>query len=191
MTTQKGNEGMNNQEIAQALNNIDHPDNKLLQPIAWWVNSAIGMLSDIAALIIAVSAVIAFDNKQVVLFNWILSIAGLYIVIYELLDFAVIKQAITKDRNEFVTAIEYSLTVIVPTTIWMFLFIYNKRFLSVNRRLLICKLLLVIMIYILQIMIWGLQLRESEHETQAESSFIFSYLFQIKSLYLKHKFKIN
>lgn len=114
-----------------------------------------------------------------------------YILIYELFDLAVIKQAITKDQDEFVTAIEYSFTVIIPTTIWMFLFIYNKRFLSVNRRLLICKLLLVIMIYIWQIMIWGLRLREPEHETQNESSFIFSYLFQIRCLYFKRKFKNN
>lgn len=182
---------MNNQEIEQTLNKVKHPNNEFLRPIAWWVNSAIGMLSDIAALIIAVSTVIAFNNKWIVLLNWILSIAGLYILIYELFDFAVIKQAITKDRDEFVTAFEYSLTVIVPVTIWMFLFIYNKRFLGGNRRLLICTLLLVIVIYILQIMIWGLQLREPEHETQNESSFIFSYLFQIRCLYFKRKFKSN
>lgn len=182
---------MNNQEIAQALNKVKHPNNKFLRPIAWWINSAIGMLSDIAALIIAVSAVIAFNNKQIVLLNWILAIAGLYILIYELFDFAVIKQAITKERDEFVTAIEYSLIVIVPATIWMFLFIYDKKFLSDNRRLLICKLLLVIAIYLLQILIWGLRLREPEHETQAESFFILNYLFQIKGLYLKRKFNSN
>lgn len=191
MMVQKGHKIMNNQEIEQALNKVEHPDNKRLQPIAWWVNSATGLLSDIAALIIAISAVIAFDNKQVVLFNWILSIAGLYIVIYELFDFAVIKQAITKDHDEGVSSIDLSLTVIVPATIWMFTFIYDKRFLSVNRRLLICKLLLVIVIYILQIMIWGLRLREPEHETQDESSFIFSYLFQLRCLYFKRKFKSN
>ena len=191
MMVQKGNKIMNNQEIEQALNKVEHPDNKLLQPIAWWVNSATGLLSDIAALIIAISAVIAFDNKQVVLFNWILSIAGLYIVIYELFDLAILKQAITKDRDEFVTAIEYSLIVIVPATIWMFLFIYNKRFLGGNRGFLIGKSALVIDVYILQILIWGLRLREPEHETQNESSFILSYLFQIKCLYLKCKFKNN
>lgn len=69
MTTQKGNIIVSNQEIAQALNKVKHPNNKFLRPIAWWINSAIGMLSDIAALIIAVSAVIAFNNKQIVLLN--------------------------------------------------------------------------------------------------------------------------
>lgn len=73
----------------------------------------------------------------------------------------------------------------------MFLFIYDKKFLSDNRRLLICKLLLVIAIYLLQILIWGLRLREPEHETQAESFFILNYLFQIKGLYLKRKFNSN
>lgn len=191
MTTQKGNEVMNNKEIEQVLNKIDQPENKFLRPITRWVNSAIGMLSDIAALIIAVSAVIAFNNKRIVLLNWILSLAGLYILVYELFDFAVIKQAITKDRDEFVTAIEYSLIVIVPATIWMFLFIYNKRFLGGNRGFLIGKLALVIAIYLLLIMIWGLRLREPEHETQNEASSILSYLFQIKCLYLKRKFKSN
>lgn len=70
---------MNNQEIEQALNKVKYPNNKFLRPIAWWVNSAIGILSDIAALIIAVSAVIAFNNKWIVLLNWILTIAGIYL----------------------------------------------------------------------------------------------------------------
>ena len=182
MTTQKGNEGMNNQEIAQALNNIDHPDNKLLQPIAWWVNSAIGMLSDIAALIIAVSAVIAFDNKQVVLFNWILSIAGLYIVIYELLDFVILKYAISKKLSEFIANIIGGLIVISPLIIWMLPFVDNET-------PLIYKLLLVIFVYINQK--WFLGLDEVQLKTHSKTYLDSSNIFRIKRFYLKRKYKNN
>ena len=182
MTTQKGNKVMNNQEIEQVLNKVNHPNNKFLQLITRWINSSIGMLLDITALIMAVSAVIAFNNKRIVLLNWILSIAGLYIVIYELFDLAILKQAILKNLSDFIRNIIGGLIVMSPVIVFMLPFFDNET-------PLIYKLLLVIFVYTTQT--WFLGLDEVQLKTHPKTYLDSNNIFRIKRFYLKRKFKGN
>lgn len=173
---------MNNQEIEQVLNKVNHPNNKFLQLITRWINSSIGMLLDITALIMAVSAVIAFNNKRIVLLNWILSIAGLYIVIYELFDLAILKQAILKNLSDFIRNIIGGLIVMSPVIVFMLPFFDNET-------PLIYKLLLVIFVYTTQT--WFLGLDEVQLKTHPKTYLDSNNIFRIKRFYLKRKFKGN
>jgi len=182
MTTQKGNKIMNNQEIEQVLNKVEHPNNKFLQLITRWINSSIGMLLNVVALIMIVIAVIVFANKQAVISNLFLLIAGSYILIYELFDLAILKYAIVKKLSEFITNIIGGLIVMSPVIIWMLPFVDNET-------PLIYKLLLVILVYTTQT--WFLGLDEVQLKTHPKTYLDSSNIFRIKRFYLKCKFKGN
>lgn len=182
MTTQKGNKIMNNQEIEQVLNKVEHPNNKFLQLITRWINSSIGMLLNVVALIMIVIAVIVFANKQGVISNLFLLIAGSYILIYELFDLAILKYAIVKKLSEFITNIIGGLIVMSPVIIWMLPFVDNET-------PLIYKLLLVILVYTTQT--WFLGLDEAQLKTHPKTYLDSSNIFRIKRFYLKCKFKGN
>lgn len=173
---------MNNQEIEQVLNKVEHPKNKFLQLITRWINSTTGMLLDVAALITAVIAVIDFDSKPVVILSWILFIAGSYILIYELFDLVILKYAISKKLSEFIANIIGGLIVISPLIIWMLPFVDNET-------PLIYKLLLVIFVYINQK--WFLGLDEVQLKTHSKTYLDSSNIFRIKRFYLKRKYKNN
>lgn len=173
---------MNNQEIEQVLNKVEHPNNKFLQLITRWINSSIGMLLNVVALIMVVIAVIVFANKQAVISNLFLLIAGSYILIYELLDLAILKYAIVKKLSEFITNIIGGLIVMSPVIIWMLPFVDNET-------PLIYKLLLVILVYTTQT--WFLGLDEVQLKTHPKTYLDSSNIFRIKRFYLKCKFKGN
>lgn len=182
MTTQKGNKIMNNQEIEQVLNKVEHPNNKFLQLITRWINSSIGMLLNVVALIMIVIAVIVFANKQAVISNLFLLIAGSYVLIYELFDLAILKCAILKKLSEFIANIIGGLIVMSPVIIWMLPFVDNET-------PLIYKLLLVILVYTTQT--WFLGLDEVQLKTHPKTYLDSSNIFRIKRFYLKCKFKNN
>lgn len=173
---------MNNQEIEQVLNKVEHPNNKFLQLITRWINSSIGMLLNVVALIMIVIAVIVFANKQAVISNLFLLIAGSYILIYELFDLAILKYAIVKKLSEFITNIIGGLIVMSPVIIWMLPFVDNET-------PLIYKLLLVILVYTTQT--WFLGLDEVQLKTHPKTYLDSSNIFRIKRFYLKCKFKGN
>lgn len=174
---------MNNQEIEQVLNKVKHPNNKFLQLITRWINSSIGMLLDITALIMAVIVAFDFDSKPTVIFNWIFCIAGSYVLIYELFDLAILKYAILKKLSEFIANIIGGLIVMSPVIIGML-----PPFVD-NETPLIYKLLLVILIYISQT--WFLRLDEVQLKTHPKTYLDSSNIFRIKRFYLKRKFKNN
>lgn len=162
---------MNNQEVKQILNRIDQPKNKFLQYVTRWTNSIMGMALNVIALVIAVGIVFYYDNKQEVIFNSILLVAGLYILFYEVFDLAVLEYAITKDEN--------ALMVIIGGLITTSVFVYYVIFL--NNRFNITffdKLLLLISIYVCYIIFFGILLSEDK-------------LFHIKFLYITNKCKYN
>lgn len=174
---------MNNQEIEQVLNKVNHPNNKFLRLIAWWINSAIGMLLDITALIMAIIVAFDFDSKPTVISNWIFCVAGSYILIYELFDLAILKYAISKKLSEFITNIIGGLIVMSPVIIGMLLPFVD------NETPLIYKLLLVIFVYTTQT--WFLGLDEVQLKTHPKTYLDSNNIFRIKRFYLKRKFKGN
>lgn len=182
MTTQKGNKVMNNQEVEQILNKVNHPNNKFLRLIAWWINSAIGMLLDITALIMAIIVAFDFDSKPTVISNWILFITGSYILIYELFDLAALKYAILKNLSDFIRNIIGGLIVMSPVIVFMLPFFDNET-------PLIYKLLLVIFVYTTQT--WFLGLDEVQLKTHPKTYLDSNNIFRIKRFYLKRKFKGN
>ena len=162
---------MNNQEVKQILNRIDQPKNRFLQYVTHWTNSIMGMALEIIALVIVVSTVFYYDNKQEVIFNSILLIAGLYILLYEIFDLTVLEYAITKDENV--------LMVIIGGLITTSVFVYYAIFLNDGFNVTFFdKLFLLISIYVVYIIFFGILLSEDK-------------LFQIKFLYITNKCKHN
>lgn len=160
---------MNNQEVKQILNRIDQPKNRFLQYVTHWTNSIMGMALEIIALVIVVSTVFYYDNKQEVIFNSILLIAGLYILLYEAFDLAVLEYAITKDQSAFM--------IIIGGLITTSLFVFYVIFLSNGfNATYFNKLFLLILIYVSYILFYGMIFSEGK-------------LLQIKFLYTTNKCK--
>lgn len=183
MTIQKGHKVMNNQEIEEALAKLDQPEGKFLRYITRWINSTMGILLDVAALIMAIIVAINFNSKPAVISNWIFCIAGSYILIYEVFDLTVIKQAIRKNLSGFIIDIIGGFFIMAPVIIFMLPFVDNET-------PLIYKLLLVILDHMFEICLLG------SNETKRGGQrgyypYILSYLLQIRQLYLKRKFKNN
>ena len=157
---------MNNQEVKQILSRLDQPENKFLQYVTRWTNSIMGMLSEIIALAITVSTVFYYDNMQEVIFNSILLIAGLYILLYEVFDFAALEYAITNDQS--------ILCDLFTTSLFAFYVIFLN---DGTKASLFANLFLLILMYIMRIIFYGII-------SQGQ-------LFHIKFLYITNKCKYN